>query len=143
MAGVKLGVTLLMVPARSVEDIDRAFATMEREGLDALLVVASPLFISQRVPLAVLAQRHRLMLAMFGNSENVEAGGLMSYAADLKDSTRRAAICIDKILKGANPGDLPVEQAAKFELVINLKSARALGLTIPPPLLARADEVIE
>ena len=81
--------------------------------------------------------------AMYGTSENVEAGGLMSYAADFVDLTRRAATYIDKILKGAKPADLPVEQASRYQLVINLKTANALGLTIPPAILARADEVIE
>jgi putative ABC transport system substrate-binding protein len=141
-AGEKLGVALLTAPLRSVEDFDRAFATMERERADAFLAVASPLFISQRASLAELALKHRLP-GMFGSKENVEAGGLMSYAPDLEDLTRRAAIYIDKILKGANPRDLPVEQPTKFELVVNLKTAKALGLTIPESFLLRADEVIE
>ena len=92
--------------------------------------------------LAELALKHRLP-GMFGTRDNVEAGGLMSYAPDHRDLTRRAATYIDKILKGAKPADLPVEQASKYQLVINLKTARALGLEIPPTLLARADEVIE
>jgi putative tryptophan/tyrosine transport system substrate-binding protein len=131
-----------MVPARTLEDFEGAFATMMRERVDGFLVVASPLSISQRTPLAELALKHRLP-GMFGTRDNVEAGGLMSYAADLNDLIRRAALYVDKILKGAKPADLPVEQASKYELVINLKTAKALGLTIPPTLLVRADEVIE
>ena len=141
-AGEKLGVQLLMVPARTVEDFDGAFATMSRERVGGFLVVAAPLIVSQRARLAELALKHRLP-GMFGTKENVEAGGLMSYGADFNDMCRRAAIYIDKILKGAKPADLPVEQASKYELVINLKTAKALGLDVPPTLLARADEVIE
>jgi len=96
----------------------------------------------QRERLAELALKHRLP-TMFGAKENVEAGGLMSYGADRNDLVRRAAVYIDKILKGAKPFDLPVEQASKYQLVINLKTAKALGLDVPPSLLARADEVIE
>ena len=96
----------------------------------------------QRARLAELALKHRLP-TMFGTKENVEAGGLMSYGADRNDLIRRAAVYIDKILKGAKPADLPVEQASKYQLVINLKTAKALSLEIPPTLLARADEVIE
>jgi putative ABC transport system substrate-binding protein len=92
--------------------------------------------------LAQLALKHRLP-AMFGFKENVEAGGLMSYSADILDLYRRSAVYIDKILRGTRPADLPVEQASKYELVINLKTAKALGMEIPPMLLARADEVIE
>ena len=94
------------------------------------------------MPLAELALKHRLP-GMFGTKENVEAGGLMSYGSDFNELVQRAATYIDKILKGAKPADLPVEQASKYELVINLKTAKALGLTIPPSLLARADEVIQ
>jgi ABC-type uncharacterized transport system substrate-binding protein len=104
--------------------------------------VGSPLTQSYRVPLAKLALKHRLP-GMFAIKEYVEAGGLMSYGADLNDVNRRAALYIDKILKGAKPADLPVEQASKYQLVINLKTAKALGLEIPPIVLARADEVIE
>src|SRR5258708_18801434 len=96
----------------------------------------------QRARLAELALKHRLP-TMFAAKENVEVGGLMSYGVDRNDLARRAALYIDKILKGANPADLPVEQASKYELVINLKTAKALGLEIPPTLLTRADEVIE
>ena len=119
-----------------------AFALMARERAEALLVVASPMFITHRQPLAELARKHRLP-AMFGSKENVQAGGLISYAADLTDLHRRAAAYIDKILKGAKPDELPVEQASKYEMVINLKTAKAIGLTVPSSVLARADEVIE
>jgi putative ABC transport system substrate-binding protein len=141
-AGEKLGVQLLMLPARTVEDFERAFLTMTRERVGGFLVVASPLSAAQRAPLAELALKHRLP-GMFGAKENVEAGGLMSYAADYKDLIRRAATYIDKILKGTKPADLPVEQASKYELVINLKTAKAIGLTIPESFLVRADKVIE
>jgi ABC-type uncharacterized transport system substrate-binding protein len=104
--------------------------------------VGSPLVVGQRVPLAALALKHRLP-GMFPFKENVVAGGLMSYGADPNYLYRRAAAYIDKILKGAKPADLPVEQASKYELVINLKTAKALGLDIPTTVLARADEVIE
>ena len=129
-AGEKLGVQLVMVPARTVEDLDGAFATMTRERVNGFLVVASNLSVSQRALLAELALKHRLP-GMFGTRENVEAGGFMSYAPDLRDLTRRAATYIDKILKGAKPGDLPVEQATKFELTVNNRTAKAIGLTIP------------
>jgi putative tryptophan/tyrosine transport system substrate-binding protein len=115
---------------------------MMRERVGGFLVVASPLSVSQRAPLAELALKHRLP-GMFGTKENVEAGGLMSYGADLNDLHRRAAAYVDKILKGVKPADLPVEQASKYQLVINLQTAKALGLDLPPTLLARADEVIE
>jgi putative ABC transport system substrate-binding protein len=141
-AGEKLGVQLLVVPARTVEDLDGAFPTMTRERVNGFLVVASNLSVSQRALLADLALKHRLP-GMFGTRENVEAGGLMSYAPDLRDLTRRAAAYIDKILKGAKPADLPVEQATKFELMVNNKTAKAIGLTIPESFLVRADEVIE
>jgi ABC-type uncharacterized transport system substrate-binding protein len=141
-AGERLSVELRMVPARNLEDFDGAFSTMARESIDAFLVVASPLFVAQRVPLARLALKHRLP-GMFSFKENVEAGGLMSYGADRNDLSRRAALYIDKILRGAKPADLPVEQASKYQLIINLKTAKALGLELPATLLARADEVIE
>jgi putative tryptophan/tyrosine transport system substrate-binding protein len=136
----KLGVKLGIVPARTRDDFPVAFATMVEERADALLVVSSPLARVERNLLAELELKHRLP-AMFGT--NVEVGGLMSYAADLDDLTRRAAVYIDKILKGSKPADLPVEQASKYQLVINLKTAKALGLDLPSMLLARADEVIE
>jgi putative ABC transport system substrate-binding protein len=141
-AAEKLSVELHMVAARTLEDFDGAFSAMSREAAGAFLVVASPLFVAQRVPLAELALKHRLP-GMFPFKENVEAGGLMSYGADRDDLYRRAATYVDKILKGVKPADLPVEQASKYQLVINLKTAKALGLEVPPTLLARADEVIE
>jgi len=130
------------VPVQRPEDLDGAFAVMVRDRVNGFLAVASPLTRSQRVLLAELSLKYRLA-GMFGTRENVEAGGLMSYSVDLVDQHRRAAAYIDKIFKGAEPGDLPVEQASKYELVINLKTAKTLGLTIPPSLLQRADQVIE
>jgi putative tryptophan/tyrosine transport system substrate-binding protein len=141
-AGEKLGVQLVMVPARTVEDFEGAFSTMSREHVGGFVVVNAPLTVSHRARLADLALTHRLP-GMFGTRENVEAGGLMSYGSDYNDMVQRAATYIDKILKGAKPADLPVEQASKYRLVINLKTAKALGLQIPDKLLARADEVIE
>jgi putative tryptophan/tyrosine transport system substrate-binding protein len=127
---------------QTVEDLDGAFVTMTRERIGGFLAVASPIMFSQRAHIAELALKHQLP-GMFGTKEIVEAGGLMSYSPDLIDLVQRAAIYIDKILKGAKPADLPVEQASRYQLVLNLKTARDLGLTIPPTLLARADEVIE
>jgi putative tryptophan/tyrosine transport system substrate-binding protein len=141
-AAPRLGVQVVTVPVRTSEDLDGAFAMMARERVHGFLFVPSPLSRAQRTLLAELSLKYRLA-GMFGIRENVEAGGLMSYAADLNDLTRRAATYIDKILKGAKPAELPVEQASKYQLVINLKTARALGLTIPPSVLARADEIIE
>jgi ABC-type uncharacterized transport system substrate-binding protein len=141
-AAEKLGIELRMVPAQSLEDFDGAFSTMTQEGVGGLLAVASPLIVAQAVPLAGFALKHRLP-GMFPFKENVEAGGLLSYGADRDDLYRRTAAYVDKILKGVKPADLPVEQASKYELVINLKTAKALGIELSPQLLARADEVIE
>jgi putative ABC transport system substrate-binding protein len=141
-AGGKLGVQLVLLPGGAAEDFEPAFATMLREGAGGFLVVPSPLSTSHRAALARLALQHRLA-GMFGHKDYVEAGGLMSYGADIDDLNRRAALYIDKILKGAKPADLPVEQASKYQLVINLKTAKALRFKVPPMLLARADEVIE
>ncbi len=115
---------------------------MRQEGSEALNVLASPILFAHRKTLIELAAQHRLP-AVYQWREFVEEGGLMSYAASPADMYRRAAAYVDKILKGAKPGDLPVEQPMKFELVINLKTAKALGLTIPPALLFQADEVIK
>ena len=141
-AGEKLAVQLLMLPLVKAEDFDVAFATMSRERADGFLEVPSVFTLPYRNLLAELALRHRFP-SMFGRKDNVEAGGLMSYSADTIDLHRRAAVYIDKILRGAKPADLPVEQASKYALVINLKTAKALSLEIPPMVLARADEVIE
>jgi putative ABC transport system substrate-binding protein len=141
-AGEKLGVALQMVPTRTAEDFDGAFALMVSERADAFLVLGSPLILLYRARLAELALRSRLP-SMVAQREPVEAGVLMSYAADLNDLTRRAAAYIDKILKGAKPADLPIEQASKYELVINLKTAKAIGLTLSEAFLLRADKVIE
>ena len=111
-------------------------------AVPVVFAVSEPVTVSYRARLAELALEHRLP-GMFGTKENVEAGGLMSYSADFNDIVRRAAAYIDKILKGAKPADLPVEQASKYELVINLRNAKTMGVEISPLLLARADEVIE
>jgi putative ABC transport system substrate-binding protein len=115
---------------------------MSREHVGGFVVVDAPLTVSHRQRLAELALTHRLP-GMFGTKENVEAGGLMSYGPDFNDLVRRAATYIDKILKGAKPADLPVEQASKYELVINLKTAKAIGFTLSEAFLLRADKVIE
>jgi putative ABC transport system substrate-binding protein len=115
---------------------------MTRERAGGLLIVVDGLLIDNRTQIARLAEKARLPV-VYGLREHAEAGGLMFYGANPADLNRRAAIFIDKILKGAKPGDLPIEQPTRFELVINLKAAKALGLTIPPSVLARADQVIE
>jgi putative ABC transport system substrate-binding protein len=137
-----LGMQLQVVEARGPEHFDRGFADMARARAGALTVVSTPVFDTQPRRLVELAARHRLP-AVYTFKAFVDAGGLMSYGPDISDLYRRAATYVDKILKGARPGDLPVEQPTKFELVINLRTARALGLTIPPSLLARADQVVE
>ncbi len=141
-AAQSLGLQLLLLEARGPGDFDGAFAAMTRERVGALLVVTDPVFIPHRARLVNLAAKNRLP-SIFTQRADVEAGGLMSYGPNFADMYRRAAIYVDKILKGAKPADLPVEQPTKFELVINLKTAKALGLTIPPSLLQRADEVIQ
>jgi putative ABC transport system substrate-binding protein len=142
VAARALGVRLQVVEARGTDDFDRAFSEMTRARADALTVLGSTMFLIERRRLADLAARHRLPTA-FPWREGVDAGGLMSYGMDFPDLFRRAATYVDKILKGAKPGDLPVEQPTKFELVINLKTAKALGLTIPQSVLGRADQVIQ
>jgi ABC-type uncharacterized transport system substrate-binding protein len=141
-AAAASGVRLLSVEARGRAEIDRAFVAMARERAGALLVLMDGIFYDQRERIAALAAKNRLP-AVYGFSAFAEAGGLMSYAASRSDSYRQTAVYVDKILKGAKPSELPVEQPTKFELVINLKTAKALGLTIPPSLLLRADQVIE
>jgi len=142
VAGRSLGVQLQLLEVRGPDEFDGAFAAMAKEGVGALLVVSDSLFNLHRTRLADLAARSRLPAA-YGTRDLVEVGGLMSYGPSFRDLHRRGAVYVDKILKGAKPADLPVEQPTKFELVINLKTAKALGLTIPPSLLARADQVIE
>ena len=139
----KLGVQLRTVGVGTVAEYDGAFATMAQARVGAVLVHSSTLTVRHEPRLlAELALKHRLP-TMFTGRENVVVGGLMSYGPDFTHMYRRAALYIDKILKGAKPADLPVEQASKHLVIINLKTARALGLTIPPSILARADEVIE
>ena len=137
-----LGVRLQFVQARVPTDIDAAFSEMTRARADALSIFPSSMLFQERRHLIDLAARSRLP-TIYLTREYVEAGGLVSYAANVPDLFRRAASYVDKILKGAKPSDLPVEQATKFELVINLKTANALGITIPQALLIRADSLIE
>jgi putative ABC transport system substrate-binding protein len=141
-AARSLGVQLQLFEARGLNEFDAAFAAMAKERVAAVLVLADGVFVFQRAPLAELAVKNRLP-SMHGTRENAEAGGFMSYGPSNLDALRRAASFVDKILKGAKPADLPIEQPTKFELVINLKTAKALGLTIPPSLLQRADQAIE
>ena len=136
-----LGVRLQTLEARNPQEIDSAFAVMTRERAGALLYPPDAIFFTQRRQVAELAAKGRL--PSLGTSDYPDAGGLMSYGPNIPDLERRAATFVDRILKGANPGDLPVEQPTKFELVINLKTAKALGLTIPPTVLLRADQVIQ
>jgi putative ABC transport system substrate-binding protein len=135
------GVRLHTLEARVPQEIDSAFAALTREQAGALVVLADAIFINQRSQIAALAAARRLP-AVYGAREFAEAGGLLAYSANGLDLHRRAAVYVDKILKGGKPADLPVEQPIKFDLVINLKTAQALGLTIPPSVLFQADEVI-
>jgi len=137
-----LGVQLHLLTVRQPQDLDGAFTTMTREHLQALVVVTDGVIFNQRARIAELAAQSRLP-TMYESKDFVETGGLIAYGPSYADLARRAAVYVDKILKGAKPGDLPVEQPTKFELVINLKTAKALGLTIPQSLLLRADKIIE
>ena len=137
-----LGVALEVADLRRPEDIDRAFATMISQRVEALLVVVGPLTYLLREEIADVALKHQLP-AMTNARQYAQAGLLMSYGPDVEDLYRQAATYVDKILRGASPADLPVEQPTKFELVLNLKTAKALGLTFPQALLATADEVIQ
>lgn len=137
-----LGVVLHPVEARVAADLDAAFAAILKARPDALLVFLNSLTLIQRKPIVDFAARLRLP-AVYGNRAHAEVGGLLAYGVDLPDLYRRAAVFIDKILKGAAPGDLPIEQPVKFELIVNLRTARTLGLVVPPVVLLRADEVIE
>jgi putative ABC transport system substrate-binding protein len=142
VAARALGVRPQFVEARGPADVDRAFSDMTRARAGALTVSGSAMFFNERRRLVDLAAKNRLP-TVFPLKEYVDAGGLMAYGPNLPDLFRRAATYVDKILKGAKPGDLPVEQPTKFELVINLKTAKALGLTIPQSLLGRADQIIQ
>jgi putative ABC transport system substrate-binding protein len=143
VAAQALGVQLQVVEIRSPDTFENAFAAMTKAGADALFVLTDPLLFERHVSAIVaLAQQHRLP-AMYPWSMYTDAGGLMFYNLSLTDAFRRGATYVDKILKGAKPADLPVEQPMKFELVINLKTAKALGLTIPPTFLFLADEVLQ
>ena len=136
------GFDLVAVHSRDLEEIQDAFAIFARERVEAIKIAPDGLFLRQQDRLAELALEHRLP-SIFPQREYAKAGGLMSYGENLKDFYRRAASFVDRILKGAKPGDLPIEQPATFELAVNLKTARALGLAVPPMFLARADKVIE
>jgi ABC-type uncharacterized transport system substrate-binding protein len=141
-AARRLGVTLQSHEVRDPNDFPRALSAITRRRPDALITFATPLTTAYRPIIVEFATKQRLP-TMFTVKADVEAGGLMSYSANLPDSFRRAARYVDRILKGARPGDLPIEQPTRFELVINLKTAKALGLTIPQTLLLQADQVIE
>jgi putative tryptophan/tyrosine transport system substrate-binding protein len=136
------GMTVQPIDATSPDEIEQAFTKAKRDGADSMIVLGGGRHYAQRVHITALALKHRLP-GIYHARAFVEAGGLISYGPDLRELARRAARYVDKILKGAKPADLPVEQPRKFELVINLKTARALGLTIPPSLLQRADELIQ
>lgn len=141
-AGRKLGIAVISARVTEPGQLEPAFAELQRARAQALIVMSDPMTAAQRKRIAELAASHRLP-AIYALREFVEAGGLSSYATSLVDQYRRAAGYVDRILKGAKPGDLPVEQPTAFELWINAKAARALGLTIPPSLLLRADRVVE
>jgi len=137
-----LGLTLKNVPVRTPADFEPAFSTLVRDRAAALSITSSPMLFPHRQRLAELAMKHRLP-TVAGDRAFVDAGCLAAYGTDYPNLFRRAATFVDKILKGAKPGDLPIEQPTKFELVINLKTAKALGLTISSSLLQRADHIIQ
>jgi putative ABC transport system substrate-binding protein len=141
-AGKSLGIVVQSVDARDQKEFDAAFLAMKRGHADAVILAVNTPFIADRRRIAELAVSHRLPM-MTPAKEYAEAGGLVSYGTDYPDLFRRAAAYVDKILKGAKPADLPIEQPTKFELVVNLKTAKILGLTVPQSVLGRADEVIQ
>jgi ABC-type uncharacterized transport system substrate-binding protein len=141
-AAQALQVQLHVVEVRGPQELDSAFTALRRMRADALVVLIDPLFISQRTRMVELTATHRLP-AIYGFREDAEAGALMAYGPNFPDLFRRAATYVDKILKGAKPADLPVEQPTKYELVLNLKTAQVLGLTFPPHLLVLADKAIQ
>jgi putative ABC transport system substrate-binding protein len=142
VAAERLRVTLQVLALRGANDFEAAFSAIKAEGAQALVAFRNPLTATYRARIVEFAAKQRLP-AIYTDKEFVDAGGLMSYGVSLPDLWSRAAVYVDKILKGAKPGDLPIERATKFELVINLNTAKALGLTIPQSLLLRADQVIE
>jgi putative ABC transport system substrate-binding protein len=142
VAGERAGLSITPVAAGNVEELERAFAAFDKQGIQGVIATTDAVFSGQRERIAELALARRLPM-MFSQREYVEAGGLMSYGENLSDFLRRAAVFVDKILKGAKPADLPIEQPTQFHLVINHNTADALGLTIPPRLYTFADEVIE
>ena len=141
-AAQSLGIQLLLLDVRTPEDIAAAFVAAGRQQLDALSATTESVTQANRSLIAGLATQHRLP-AVYGSREFVDAGGLIAYGVSYPDLYRRAAIFVDRIFKGAKPADLPIEQPTRFELIVNLKAARGIGLTIPETFLARADEVIE
>ena len=142
MAAMTLGMRLHEIDVRDESELDAAFTTMARDGAKGLVVVTDPFTLRNRARIVGLAATRHLP-AVYGFGEFARTGGLMAYGPNVREMFRRAATYVDRILKGAKPADLPVEQPTKFELVINLRTAKALGLTIPPSLLLRADEVIQ
>jgi putative ABC transport system substrate-binding protein len=141
-AASAIGLRVDVVQARDNREIESVFKTLVHNKADALLVGPDAFLVSRRLQLAILAARHALP-AVYNVREYAEAGGLMSYGTNVRDAYRQIGVYVGRILKGAKPEDLPVMQSAKFELVINLSTARALGIEVPPNLLARAEEVIE
>jgi putative tryptophan/tyrosine transport system substrate-binding protein len=140
-AGQRIGITILGVEARGRDEVERAFAALTKARAQGLIVLPSPVTVAHQTQIVELAAKHRLP-AIYPWLEFTESGGLMAYSTNRTEMYRRSATFVDKILKGAKPADLPIEQPTTFELVINLKTAKALGLTIPPSLLLRADQVI-
>ena len=141
-AAAAVGQQISVLNASTAAEIDGAFAVIAEKGIKGLFVTADPFFLNQREKLVELSARHRVP-AVYAEAETATAGGLVSYGASRTDAYRQAGNYVGRILKGEKPGDLPVQQATKFEVVINLKTAKALGLNVPPSLIARADEVIE
>jgi putative ABC transport system substrate-binding protein len=138
----KTGVQVVLVGAENREELDSAFQTMKKNQINGVIVQADDLFIREGKRIVELAATHRVP-AIYRLGEQAADGGLMAYGPSIPDMYRRAAVYIDKILKGGRPGELPIEQPTKIEFIVNLKTAKALGLTIPPALLVRADVVIE
>ena len=141
-AGLRIGIAVVGAEVRGRDEIERAFAALTKTRAQGLIVLPNPVMLSHQTQIVELAAQTRLP-AMYPYGEFTESGGLMAYATNRTEMYRRSATFVDKILKGAKPADLPVEQPTKFELVINLKTAKALGLTIPRSVLGRADRIIE